>query len=112
MWLPGVRNLHSARETWEIRAGLETAIDRLVAGVEAIDTDQEILKVHKVRVVKFKTALLEEALSGEVVALQRFNQVTDKLKGEKLVHHVNTMQIFNTGSPLPKTDETGSEVYA
>ena len=48
MWLPGVRNLHSARETWEIKAGIEAAIERLVAGVEGIDTDQEILEVHKV----------------------------------------------------------------
>ena len=47
MWLPGVRNLHSARETWEVKAGVEAAMDRLVAGVEALDTE-ESLEVHKV----------------------------------------------------------------
>ena len=47
MWLPGVRNLHSARETWEVKAGVEATIDRLVAGVEALDTE-ESLEVHKV----------------------------------------------------------------
>lgn len=49
MWLPGVRNMHSARETWKIKAGLEEARDKLVAGVAAIETTAEILKVHKVR---------------------------------------------------------------
>lgn len=47
MWLPGVRNLHSARETWEIKAGIDESIDKLVAGVENVDT-QECLEVHKV----------------------------------------------------------------
>lgn len=47
MWLPGVRNLHSARETWAIKAGISDSIDRLVAGVEGIDTE-ECLEVHKV----------------------------------------------------------------
>lgn len=49
MWLPGVRNLHSARETWEMKAGIDVAIDKLVAGVESLDTTQEYLVVHKVR---------------------------------------------------------------
>lgn len=47
MWLPGVRNLHSARETWKVQAGLETALDRLVAGVDNIETEER-LEVHKV----------------------------------------------------------------
>jgi hypothetical protein len=49
MWLPGVRNLHSARETWEVKADVNTAIDRLVSAVESTETDNEILEVHKVR---------------------------------------------------------------
>ncbi len=47
MWLPGVRNLHMARETWSISASLETAMEKLVAGVETIDTEED-LQVHKV----------------------------------------------------------------
>ena len=47
MWLPGARNLHSARETWEIKAGIETSMEKLVSGVESIDTT-ECLMVHKV----------------------------------------------------------------
>lgn len=47
MWLPGVKNLHSARETWKIKAGMDTTIDRLVAGVEDIETEEHLV-VHEV----------------------------------------------------------------
>ncbi len=49
LWCPGVRNLHSARETWSIKAdGVDEVIDRLVAGVGNIETEEN-LEVHKVR---------------------------------------------------------------
>ena len=50
MWLPGARNLHSARETWKIRSDIATSIDKLVKSVENIETDEHML-VHKVCVL-------------------------------------------------------------
>lgn len=47
MWCPGARNLHSARETWRISAGMEAAMDKLVAGVPEIETEEHLV-VHKV----------------------------------------------------------------
>lgn len=51
MWLPWARNLHSARETWKIRADIETSMDKLVGSVENIETDEHMV-VHKVCVLK------------------------------------------------------------
>ena len=50
LWCPGARNLHSARETWLIKAGLEESMDNLVAGVEKIDSEERI-EIHKVWMV-------------------------------------------------------------
>ena len=49
MWLPGVRNLHFARETWEIKASVTEAIDSIVAGIQDMETTREHLDLHKVR---------------------------------------------------------------
>ena len=47
MWVPGLRNLHMARETWVIKMALDQALDKLVAAVEGIDK-AELMEVHKV----------------------------------------------------------------
>ena len=47
MWCPGVRNLHMARETWSISASLDKAMESLVAGIDIVDTEDD-LNVHKV----------------------------------------------------------------
>jgi len=39
--------MHYAKETWKIQAGLNEAIDALVAGVGTIDTEESLV-VHKV----------------------------------------------------------------
>lgn len=66
MWLPGVRNLHSARETWAIKAGVSDSIDRLVAAVESVDTE-ECLEVHK---VLYKQSKVSGCGSGNDLFLQ------------------------------------------
>lgn len=48
MWLPGVRNLHMAKETWLIKADLEQAMDKLVTTVEGVDK-AELMEVNKVK---------------------------------------------------------------
>ena len=48
MWLPGVRNLHSAREVWVIKATPDECVDKLVAAVDAIP-QEELMEISKVR---------------------------------------------------------------
>jgi hypothetical protein len=47
MWLPGVRNLHSAREVWVIKATPDECVDKLVAAVDAIPQD-DLMEISKV----------------------------------------------------------------
>ncbi len=47
MWVPGLRNLHMARETWLIKMDPAQALDKLVDGVEDYDK-AELMEVHKV----------------------------------------------------------------
>ncbi len=47
MWVPGLRNLHMARETWLIKMDPALALDKLVDGVEDFDKS-ELMEVHKV----------------------------------------------------------------
>ena len=47
VWVPGLRNLHMARETWVIKMAPDQALDKLVAAVEGIDK-AELMEVHKV----------------------------------------------------------------
>lgn len=48
MWLPGVRNLHMAREVWVIKATPDECVDKLVTAVDAIP-QEELMEVSKVR---------------------------------------------------------------
>lgn len=48
MWLPGVRNLHMAREVWVIKATPDECVDKLVAAVDAIP-QEELMEISKVR---------------------------------------------------------------
>ena len=47
MWVPGVRNLHMAREVWEIKATPDECVDKLVAAVDAIP-QEELMEISKV----------------------------------------------------------------
>ena len=47
VWLPGVRNLHTAREVWEIKATPDECMDKLVAAVDAVP-QEELMEVSKV----------------------------------------------------------------
>ena len=58
MWLPGVRNLHMARETWLIKAGLEEAMEELVTAVEGVDK-AELMEVNKVRSIRWMAGRIE-----------------------------------------------------
>lgn len=55
MWLPGVRNLHSARKVWVIKATPGECVDKLVAAVDAIPQEElmEISKVGRSVVIKY-----------------------------------------------------------
>ncbi len=48
MWLPGVRNLHSARETWLVDANLTDAMNTLSMQLQELHLDSEILELYKV----------------------------------------------------------------
>ena len=48
MWLPGVRNLHSARESWQIKATLSEAMNSVVTGIENMEVTTEHVDLHKV----------------------------------------------------------------
>lgn len=48
MWLPGVRNLHMAREVWEIKATPDESLDKLIAAVDALP-QEELVEISKVR---------------------------------------------------------------
>lgn len=50
MWMPGVRNLHSAREVWVIKATPDECVDKLVAAVDTIP-QEELMEISKVRTV-------------------------------------------------------------
>ena len=47
LWLPGVRNLHMAREVWEIEATPDECLDKLVAAVDALP-QEELMEVNRV----------------------------------------------------------------
>lgn len=47
MWVPGVRNLHMAKESWLIKMDPVQALENLVNVVENFDK-AELMKVHKV----------------------------------------------------------------
>ena len=47
MWLPGVRNLHMAREVWVIKATPDECVDKMVAAVDAIP-HEELMEIRKV----------------------------------------------------------------
>ena len=49
MWLPGVRNLHMARETWLMQAPPDESLEELLEGVDSI-AKEKLLHVHKVSV--------------------------------------------------------------
>ena len=47
LWLPGLRNLHMAREVWEIKATPDECLDKLVAAVDALP-QEELMEVNTV----------------------------------------------------------------
>ena len=47
MWLPGVRNLHMARQIWEIKGTPDECVDKMVAAVDAVP-QEELMEVSKV----------------------------------------------------------------
>ncbi len=50
MWVPGVRNLHMAKETWLIKMNPTEVLDKLVDVVENFNK-AELMKVHKVKIL-------------------------------------------------------------
>ena len=48
MWLPGARNLHSARETWQIDVNLMEVMNIASTQLQELKLETEILELHKV----------------------------------------------------------------
>lgn len=53
MWLPGIRNLHSARESWKIDASVTEAMNSVVSGIQDMEATTELMDLHRVsRIVR------------------------------------------------------------
>jgi len=47
MWVPGVRNMHMARESWLIKSDSSNVMEKLLIAVRGIE-EAELMEVHKV----------------------------------------------------------------
>jgi len=57
MWCPGAKNLHSARETWQIDANLTEVMNTISTQLQELKLETEILELHKVRLQRLGSIL-------------------------------------------------------